>query len=124
MSNQFEALKNHHYHKLILKQGRHQLIRQNNKKISRSHGKYKVTTYKWIDYYSNGKKEANLGITVYKNGKRLTNFKAEYYVHYISGGGKWLYTNNHGEKGYKITYVGYNNVLKAYKVTTTVWVKS
>ena len=92
-----------------------------NMKISKSYGKYKVQTYKWIDYYSNGKKRAHLGITIYKNGKKLTNFKAKYYVHYSSGGGIWVYTN-HGGTGQKTTEIGYNNVLKADKVKTTVWV--
>ncbi|MEE3490661.1 MAG: hypothetical protein VZR10_07325 [Methanobrevibacter sp.] len=91
-----------------------------NKKISRSHGKYKVTTYKWIDYNSNGKKDAHLRISIYKNGKKLTGFDAKYWVHYKTGGGVWLYTKNAGG-GYKSNPIGYNNVLKTDKVTATIW---
>ena len=91
-----------------------------NQKISKSYGNYKVQTYKWIDYGSSGK-AAHLRIDVFKNGKKLTNYKAKYYVHYSSGGGVWIYTDNYGGTGYKKTEIGYDNVLDAYKVTVTVW---
>lgn len=92
-----------------------------NKKVSKSYGKYKVTTYKWVDYYSNGKKDAHLRITVYKNGKRLKGFDAKYWVHYKTGGGVWLYTKNAGTN-YKSNPIGYKNVLKVDYVKATVWV--
>lgn len=91
-----------------------------NMKITKSHGKYKVQTYKWIDYDSNGR-HAHLRLSIFKNGKHLTNYKAEYYLHYSSGGGIWSYTNNHGETGYKSRYIGFNNVLKIDKITATIW---
>ena len=91
-----------------------------NKKMSKTYGKYKVTTYKWVDYYSNGKKDAHLRISIYKNGKKLLGFDAKYWVHYKTGGGVWLYTKNAGG-GYKSNPIGYNNVLKTDKVTATIW---
>lgn len=94
-----------------------------NKKINRYYGKYKVQTYKWIDYDSDGR-HAHLVVKLYKNGKKLTYYKAKYYVHYSFGGGTWLYTNNHGETGYKTTDVGYNRVLKADWVKVKLWVWS
>lgn len=92
-----------------------------NKKVSKSYGVYKVRTYKWVDY-SNGKKDAHLRITVYKNGKRLTGFDAKYWVHYKTGGGVWLYTKNAAGTSYKSSPIGYINVLKVDYVKTTVWV--
>ena len=91
-----------------------------NKKYIKRYGEYKVITYKWIDYNSNGKKDAHLRISVYKNGKKLTGYDAKYWVHYKNGGGVWIYTKNAG-KGYESHPIGYNNVLRVDKVTATIW---
>ena len=91
-----------------------------NKKITKSHGKYKIQSYKWIDYDSNGR-HAHIRLSISKNNKPLTKYKAEYYLHYSSGGGTWAYTNKNGQAGYKSREIGFNNVLKVYKVTATIW---
>ena len=96
-----------------------------NKKISKSHGKYSIMTYKWKD-----EEGPHLRIYVLKNGKRFSGFSAKYYCHYSFGGGKWIITktNNYEQKTvpdnypWKSVYV--NNILSIDKVKVTIWVKS
>ena len=96
-----------------------------NKKISKSHGKYSIMTYKWKD-----EEGPHLRIYVLKNGKRFLGFSAKYYCHYSFGGGKWIITktNNYEQKTvpdnypWKSFYA--NNILSIDKVKVTIWVKS
>lgn len=96
-----------------------------NKKISKSHGKYSIMTYKWKD-----EEGPHLRIYVLKNGKRFSGFSAKYYCHYSFGGGKWIITktNNYEQKTVPDNYpwksVYTNNILSIDKVKVTIWVKS
>ncbi len=96
-----------------------------NKKISKSHGKYSIMTYKWKDGEG-----PHLRIYVLKNGKRFLGFSAKYYCHYSFGGGKWIITktNNYEQKTVPDNYpwksVYANNILSIDKVKVTIWVKS
>lgn len=98
---------------------------QLNTKFSKSSGKYTVKTYKWIEYYKG--KHAHIYIKIYKNGKRITDFDAKFYLHYNSGGGVHFtyhphYYEYNGIKYYKSLDIGYNNALKADKLKVTLTV--
>ncbi len=98
---------------------------QLNMKFSKSSRKYTVKTYKWIEYY-NGK-HAHIYIKIYKNGKKITDFDAKYYVHYNGGGGIHFtyhpyYYEYKGIKYYKALDIGYKNALKADKIKVTIMV--
>ena len=98
---------------------------QLNMKFTKSSGKYTVKSYKWIEYY-NGK-HAHIDIRVYKNGKKMTDFNAKFYVHYNGGGGIHFtyhpyYYEYNGIKYYKALDIGYNNALKADKIKVTIMV--
>ncbi len=83
-----------------------------NKKISRTHGNYKVQTYKYCanDYW--------LSIKIYKNGKILKKFKAKYHIYVANGKGVSVTVDNN--KWHKT--VSARTIINAYKVKATVWV--
>lgn len=87
-----------------------------NKKYSGDYGHYSVKTYKYLyDYY--GIEHSHVDVHVYKNGKKINNFKAKY-VFYTDNGKTMTVDVN---SNYWRATSSFSNVLDIYKVKATVW---
>ena len=92
-----------------------------NKVHVKHYGIYSVKTHKYIKYGYH-KRTAVLTTTVYKNGKKLSNYDIKYYWHYSFGGGSSAFNKDVG-------YLNYDNPDTFYNVMhidwekVTVWLK-
>ncbi|WP_295609461.1 Ig-like domain-containing protein [uncultured Methanobrevibacter sp.] len=86
-----------------------------NEHVIRSYGVYSVETYKWVD------SDVHVRIYIYKNNIRLTDIRAEAYIHFSSGEGIWVYTND-GIYNTQKTVINNDLAIKADQATVTVWI--